>query len=237
MQRDTLTSQRRTYTATDAGSLSNYMSKVYMWMMFGLLMTFGAAYYTLSNVTLMRAILTNQFLFFGIVIVEIGMVFAFVKMISRVKQMTAFLMYLVYTLLSGLTFSVLLFAYTQQSVLGALLTCTGAFFGLSVFGFVTKRDLGPVATFCIMGVIGVVILSLLSMFIPSMMGSGPLQKTISVIGLIAFAGLTAYDTQKIKQIHQSGLTHQNSAIFGALSLYLDFINMFIFLLRLMGSRR
>jgi FtsH-binding integral membrane protein len=237
MQRYTLTSQRTPLSSADAGTLSNYMSKVYMWMMFGLLMTFGAAYYTLDHAFLMRAILTHQFLFFGIIIAEVVMVIAFARMASRIKPMTAFLFYLAYTLLSGLTFSVILFAYTQQSVLGALLTCTGAFFALSLFGFVTKRDLGPLGTFCMMGVFGIMIMMVLSFFIPSLMGSSVLQKTISVIGLIAFSGLTAYDTQKIKQNHQQGTTHQNSAIFGALILYLDFINMFIFLLRLMGNRR
>jgi FtsH-binding integral membrane protein len=235
MPRNTLNATRS--LNADAHTLSHHMSKVYLWMMLGLLMTFGTAYYTLTHVALLRTLLTHQFLFFGLLIAQIVMVIAFARIASRIQATTAFLMYFAYTLLSGLTFSVVLFAYTQQSVLGALLTCTGAFFGLSAFGFLTKRDLGPVGTFCMMGVFGIVILMLLSYFIPSIMGYGPLQKTISVIGLIAFAGLTAYDTQKIKTNYQQGMAHQNAAIYGALTLYLDFINMFLFLLRLMGNRR
>ena len=138
----------------------------------------------------------------------------------------------------GVTFSVILLAYTKQSIYNAFAVTAGAFFALSAFGYVTKRDLGPLATFLMMGLFGLMILMLLSFFI-SGLRSSTAQMVISAVGVIVFSGLTAYDTQKIKTLYLQSMdadaaTIKKFAINGALNLYLDFINLFLMLLRLFG---
>ena len=218
-------------------AVTQFMNRVYLWMSVGLLATFTTAFYTLKSPSLLSTLLKNPMLFFGLIIAQFVLVIVLSKKAKTFSAKTALMCFFSYTFLCGLTFSVILFQYTEQSVLGALMTCTGAFFGLSLFGFATQKDLTGVGTFCTMGLFGLVFMMILSFIFPGLMGHTALQHTISVVGLIVFSGLTAYDTQKIKQIGQSGQTSGNAALLGALTLYLDFINLFIFLLRLMGARR
>jgi FtsH-binding integral membrane protein len=147
--------------------------------------------------------------------------------------------YVSYATLVGLTFSTLFLIYTTESISSAFFVTAFSFAGLSVFGYTTKRDLGPIGSFCMMGLFGLIGVIILGLFIPSMMGN-TMQLTISVAGLIIFAGLTAYDTQRIKNLQFQYTTADQSrkgAIYGALVLYLDFINLFLNILRLMGDRR
>jgi len=188
----------------------------------------------------MQTIMTNKILFYGILIGELALVVVISSMINKLSAMTATLLYLFYSALNGVTFSLILMAYTQESVFSAFMTTTIAFAGLSGFGYVTKKDLGPVGTFCMMGLWGLIGFSLLSFFFPSLMGARG-SWVYSIIGLIIFCGLTAYDTQKIKNSNVIGNEgteeDQKETIMGALTLYLDFINLFLFILRLMGGKR
>jgi len=177
-----------------------------------------------------------RFVFF---IAQIGLVIGLGGFINKISSTTALIMFLVYSVLTGMTLSILAYAYTMASIQSAFLTTSLSFGALSIFGHVTKKDLSGVGTFCSMALIGIVVFSLISMFIPSMRTEG--MSTILNIGiLLVFAGLTAYDTQKIKaigQYSQSGEMASKMAVVGALTLYLDFINMFIAILNLTGNRR
>jgi uncharacterized protein len=158
-------------------------------------------------------------------------------LMNRIGSYVAMLIYLSYAALTGVTLSMIFLIYSLSSILQVFGITAFAFAGLSCYGFVTKRDLGPVGSFCLMGLFGLVGVAILSIFFPSLM-SGTASYIYSLIGLGIFAGLTAYDTQKIKAMNLIGTEDdQKEAIFGALTLYLDFINIFLYLLRLMGDRR
>lgn len=142
-------------------------------------------------------------------------------------------MFLLYAALTGATFSTLFLIYTASSIAGVFFITAGAFAGLSAVGFFTKADLGPIGRFAIFALIGLIIASVVNMFLQS---SG-LQWIVSVVGVLLFGALTAFDTQKLKQLFATGEAHANMPLVGALMLYLDFVNMFLFLLRLFGRRR
>lgn len=224
-----------------AASLSRFMSTVYLWMMVGLVISGGVAYYISIHPTIVYSIAKTPGLFFGLIIAQLVAVMVFSFLNRKLTPAMATLLYLIYTVLVGVTFSVILFAYTKQSIYNAFAVTAGAFFALSAFGYITRRDLGPLGTFVTMGLFGVIILMVLSFFIPGLRSSTA-QMVISGLGVIVFAGLTAYDTQKIKNMYlqSAGVTEAQKkkfAINGALNLYLDFINLFLMLLRLFGGRR
>lgn len=227
------------HVAQDSGvSLASYMNKVYMWMVLGLLLTAGTASWVVSTPSVLRFILLNSPVFYGLIIAELGMVFYFTRISRTCSNVAAMGLYLLYAAVSGLTFSVIFLVYTYESISNVFLITAGMFAGLSVFGFTTKRDLGPIGQFCLMGLFGLIIVMLMSLFIPSMMAS-TFQMTISVIGVLVFSGLTVWDTQKIKQDYLSGVDQQyvaRHAVSGALTLYLDFVNLFLYLLRLFDRR-
>jgi uncharacterized protein len=159
--------------------------------------------------------------------------------VQKMSIATASFVYALYATLVGLTFSVIFLVYTMASISATFFVTSFAFAGLSLIGYTTKRDLGPIGTFCFIGLFGMIGVMLLSLFIPSMM-SNSMELALSVIGILIFAGLTAYDTQRIKSLQLQYTTStqaRKGAIYGALILYLDFINLFINLLRLMGDRR
>ncbi len=216
-----------------------YVSKVYAWMTFGVLLSGLVAYYLTSHVYLRQAIMTNRGLFFGVIIAQLACVFAFSFIQRRARAGTLTLLYLLYSALTGLTFAVIAFVYTRQSIALAFIATAGSFSALSVFGFVRKKDLSGLGSFCYMGLFGLIIMYVLGWIFPSLMGNTT-QKVLAAIGVIVFAGLTAYDTQKIKQDFDpraSDEAQKKMVISGALSLYLDFINLFLSLLRLFGGRR
>lgn len=219
---------------------ARFMSGVYRWMTMGILLTAIISYYIGNSRQLVETILMNKILFYGLMIGEIGLVIFISARIQKLKAMTATLLYLLYSALNGVTLAVIFLIYTQESIFSVFLTTAIAFGGLSAFGYLTKKDLGPIGTFCTMGLWGLVGFGLLSFFFPSLMGART-SWVYNMVGLIVFSGLTAYDTQKIKSmgrdLREGSEEGQKMTIIGALKLYLDFINLFLFLLRLMGGKR
>jgi FtsH-binding integral membrane protein len=226
--------------AAIAAENASFMSRVYAWMTGGLCLTGVVAWNVSGNQELMQAIFGNRLLLLALVIAQLGAVAALSWAINRINGLTATIIYLAYAALTGLTFSFIFLVYTGSSIAQVFAVTAFSFAGLSAVGFVTKRDLGPVGAFCAMGLFGLVGFSLLSIFLPSLRSEGA-NFVFSIVGIVVFAGLTAYDTQKIKAMNNAGLAgtdaERKGAIFGALTLYLDFINLFLSLLRLMGRRR
>lgn len=220
-------------------AISQYMSKVYMWMTIGILLT-GFVAWTISNdQELMYTIVSNKILFYGMMIAEFGLVIWLSAGINKMNATMATGMFLFYAALNGATLSIFSMIYTAESIQSAFFTSAASFAGLSAFGYITKKDLGPVGSFCTMGLFGLVGFGLLSLFFPSLMGSMASQ-IYGLVGIVVFAGLTAYDTQVIKKMAPvSGHNEQvhKGAILGALKLYLDFINLFLFILRFSGRRK
>jgi FtsH-binding integral membrane protein len=181
----------------------------------------------------LELIVGNRILFYLILFGQLGLVFALSSLALRVSTPVATLMFFAYAALTGVTFSTLFLMYTASSIASTFFITAGAFAGLSAFGALTKADLSPIGRFGFFALIGIIIASVVNMFLHS---SG-LDWIITYVGVLLFAGLTAYDTQRLKEIFASGETSANLPIVGALTLYLDFINMFLFLLRLLGDRR
>jgi uncharacterized protein len=229
-------SREMAYARNRSGEISAFMSRVYGWMMLGIIVTGIVSHQVGSNPEWLAKIFSNQVFFWAVIIVQLLAVVYLSAMINRMSAASAAITFLVYSGLTGLTLSIIFVTYTQQSLAAAFATTAAGFAGLSMYGYATKRDLGPIGAFCMMGLFGMIALMLLSFFIPAL-GSNTMQLTYSVVGLIIFAGLTAYDTQRIKQIAASGGATGQQAVLGALMLYLDFINLFINLLRLMGDRK
>lgn len=223
----------RAESSTRASERADFFWKTYQWMTVGLALTAGMGWVVANTPALASLILGNQILFFGLIIAELGLVIAFSSMAHRVSFAKAAAMFLGYSLLNGVTFSVIFLAYTQESIVEVFLISASGFAALSVFGMVTKRDLGPVGTFMGYGVFGLIAAMVVNMFLHS----DALANMISYAGVLIFAALTAYDTQKLKELFASQGAGGNLALRGALTLYLDFINLFLFLLRIMGRRR
>jgi FtsH-binding integral membrane protein len=224
---------------TQSLAVGQYMSKVYLWMTVGILLTGSVAMVFASDLELVYAVASNKILYWGLFIAQLGLVMWLSAGINKMNSMMATCLFLVYASLTGVTLSVISLVYTQESIASAFFTTAAGFAGLSAYGFFTKRDLGPVGNFCQMGLWGLVGFSILSIFFPSMMGTTA-SKVYSLVGIVVFAGLTAYDTQAIKAMAlqaRSAEDHHKGAILGALKLYLDFINLFLFILRMSGSRR
>lgn len=219
-------------------AVSQYMSKVYMWMTIGILLTGMVAFSIANSPEALNLILGNKFVFYGMLIAEFGLVIWLSAGINKMSPMMATGMFLLYASLNGATLSIFSLIYTQESIQSAFFTTTFAFGGLSAFGYLTKKDLGPVGSFCTMGLFGLVGFSILSIFFPSMMG-GMAGQIYGLVGIVVFAGLTAYDTQAIKNMAPVGTGDHvaRGAIMGALKLYLDFINLFLFILRMTGRRK
>ncbi len=226
--------------ASIAAENARFMSRVYGWMTGGLCLTGVVAWNVSGNPDLVQSIFGNRLLFWGLIIAQLGAVTALSGLINRINGLTATLIYFLYAGLTGLTLSSIFLVFTGSSIAEVFGVTAFAFAGLSMVGYVTKRDLGPVGSFCMMGLFGLVGFGLLSIFFPALMTGGG-SFVFSIVGIIVFAGLTAYDTQKIKAMNVLGSegtdAGRKKAIFGALTLYLDFINLFLSLLRLMGRRR
>ncbi|HUM13443.1 MAG TPA: Bax inhibitor-1/YccA family protein [Myxococcaceae bacterium] len=208
------------------------MAGVYRWMTLGLAVTAGVALYTASNVQLAMAVARNVW---PLLLVQFLVVLGLSFMAQRISGPVAALLFMVYAGLTGLTLSGIFFIYSVGSIGTAFLITAGSFAALSVYGTVTKRDLSAWGTFLFMGLIGVVIASIVQFW----WSSPAFSFALSCATVVVFAGLTAYDTQKLRvlgaQYAGTGLT--SLTIVGALNLYLDFINLFLALLRLFGDRR
>lgn len=225
-------------TKTRTEVLSAFMAGVYRWMMLGLLLTAGTAWFTATNPAMLQIVFGTPFVFFGLIIAELGLVLAISAAIHRLSAATASGLFLLYSALNGVTLSSVLLAYTGASVVQAFVVTAGMFGAMSVYGLVTKKDLTSWGSFLFMGLIGIVIASLVNMFLQS----SAMSFVLSGLGVIVFTGLTAYDTQKLKEMGDSApmndaLAIRRGTILGALTLYLDFINLFLMLLRLFGGRR
>jgi len=227
-------------TPNAAVEISRFMSRVYGWMTLGILMSGLVAWQVAQNPDFALSIIQNRPVFWTLFILQLGSVMFLTGAINRISSTVAGFIYFAYAALTGLTLSVIFLMYTGSSILSMFILTAGAFGGLSLFGYVTKRDLGPVGSFCMMGLFGMVGVSIISIFFPSIM-AGTGSTIFGMIGVLVFAGLTAYDTQKVKGYHQLGNegteSDKKGAIIGALMLYLDFINLFLSLLRIFGRRR
>lgn len=214
-----------------------FLAKVFNWMAIGLGLTGVVAFFTASSGLAMAIVATP--LFFVLIIAELGMVFYLSARIDKIEPGTATGLFVGYSVLNGLTLSAIFLAYTKASIGGTFLITAGMFGAMALYGLVTKRDLSAMGSFMFMGLIGIILASIVNIFLKS----SSLYWTISVIGVLVFVGLTAWDVQKIKNMGEQGIMEQGEAairkgaIIGALALYLDFINLFLMLLRFFGGSR
>jgi len=218
--------------------VNEFIRSVYNWMAIGLGITGLVAFYISNSETMLRLIFGNQMIFFGLIIGELALVFSISARVHKMRASTATSLFMLYAALNGATLSAIFLVYTRSSITSTFFICAATFIAASIYGMVTKRDLTSVGQFLFMGLIGIVIASVVNLFIRS---SG-VSLIVSYIGVIVFVGLTAYDTQKLRTMALTqpagidGATLRKGAILGALTLYLDFINLFLMLLRIMGSR-
>lgn len=219
--------------------VNTFIRSVYNWMAIGLALTGVVAFYVSNSPSIQQLIFGNQLVFFGLIIGELALVFSLAARVNKMQASTATGLFVLYAALNGATLSSIFLVYTQASITSTFFICAATFVACSVFGMTTKRDLTSMGGFLMMGLIGIIIASLVNMFLRS---SG-MSIIISYVGVIVFVGLTAYDTQKLKTMaldQPAGLgagVIRKGAIIGALSLYLDFINLFLMLLRIFGSTR
>lgn len=219
--------------------VNSFVRSVYNWMCIGLALTGFIAYYVSSDPKLVMLIVGNPILFFGLIIAELAMVFALSGWVERMSPATATGLFVGYSALNGVTLSVIFLAYTQASIFSTFFVCSATFACCSVYGWTTKKDLTSWGGFLTMGLIGIIMASLVNMFF----ASSAVSAVVSYIGVIVFVGLTAYDTQKLKNMALTqpagldGAVIRKGALLGALSLYLDFINLFLMLLRIFGQSR
>ncbi|HQQ76031.1 MAG TPA: Bax inhibitor-1/YccA family protein [Thermoanaerobaculia bacterium] len=220
-----------------AVAIPSFLARVYVWMAAGLLVTAGAAFATLSNESLLKLVFGNRMVFFGLMIGELALVAWLSGLVGRLSSGAAGAVFLFYSALNGLTLSVVFLAYTSASVVSTFVVTAGMFGAMSVYGLVTKRALDGLGSFAFMGLIGVILASVVNIFLRNDM----LGFVVSCVGVIVFTALTAYDTRKLKMMAATvdGASEEGKrgAISGALALYLDFINLFLMLLRLFGNRR
>ena len=213
------------------------MRKVYLWMTMALAITGFTAYYVATNETLITALVTNQILFWGLAIGELALVIGLSAAINRLSLTTATLMFVLYSVINGATMSFIFLLYTASSITSVFFITAGTFAVMALFGYFTKTDLTSMGKILMMALIGIIIATIVNIFTKSQ----GLAVILNYLGVLVFVGLTAYDSQKIKQMLQmapdAGEGAQKIALLGALSLYLDFINLFLYLLRLLGSRR
>ena len=211
------------------------MRQVYTWMVLGMLITTAVAYVTATTSLINLAM--NPIILIVAVLAEFGLVLGISAGLNRLSSGVATLLFMLYAALNGFTLSIVLLAFTGASLFVAFATTAALFAAMSIIGYTTKVDLSRMGTFLMMAVIGLVIAMVVNLFV----GSGPLDLIISVVGVLIFTALTAYDTQRIgrmaAQMNVNGDSEVKFGIFGALKLYLDFINMFLFVLRLTGRRR
>ena len=224
-------------TADQAKSIqAGFINKVYGWMALALAIT-GFVALRVVDSGFVETMAQNQILFFGVVLAELGLVVWLSGRINSMNANMAIGLFLLYSALNGLTFSILFLVYTSASIASTFFITAGTFGVTSAYGYFTKKDLSSIGNIAFMGLIGIIIATIVNIFIHSEM----LYWAITYIGVLVFVGLTAYDTQKLKkmslEMDVESEEGSKGAIMGALALYLDFINMFIFLLRIFGDRR
>jgi FtsH-binding integral membrane protein len=221
--------------AVSAERVTAFLRKVYGWMCVGLGVTAAVALGVAGSPTLVQAIFGNKILFFGLMLAELGLVFYLSARVDKLAANTAAGLFLLYSALNGATLAFIFLAYTGTSIATTFVVTAGMFGALALYGTATKRSLAGVGQFVFMGLIGVVIASVVGMF----WKSEALQFVISIVGVIVFTGLTAWDAQRLKvmAVTVPEERYGSYSVVGALALYLDFINLFLFLLRFLGGRR
>jgi len=218
-----------------ADQANAFLSAVYGWMCAGLTITAATAWFVATSPTIIRAIVANRGLFWGLMIAQLGIVFVLSARVQQLAPATASLLFVIYSALTGATLSFVLLAYTGESVATTFLVTAGMFGGLAIYGTITKRSLGGFGQFLFVGLLGVVLASIVGLF----WHNDAFQFVLSFIGVLVFAGLVAYDAQRLRLMALQTSAGQASAyaIVGALALYLDFTNLFLFLLRFTVNRR
>lgn len=220
-----------------AAEQQRFMVRVYSWMTGGLGITGFMALYVSNSETMRSIILGNQIVFFGLIIAQLGLVIYLSARIQKMSASQAQGVFILYAGLTGMTFSAIFLTYTTASIASTFMVTAGTFGAMSFYGYTTKKDLTSWGSFLFMGLIGIIIASVVNMFLQS----SAIYWIVTYAGVLIFIGLTAYDTQKIKEMNIIGNegTDEDTkeAISGALTLYLDFINLFLMLLRIMGDRR
>lgn len=229
--------ETQSYSEIQTQDEARFIAKVYGWMGVALAITAVVAMLVVSSPAILGVILGNKFVFFGLIIGELLCVGALVAAVNRLSAQVAIAIFIGYAVLNGLTFSLIFLVYTMASISSTFFITATTFGIMSTYGYFTKRDLTSVGNLLVMALLGLVIASVVNIFL-----SSPVLYWITTYaGILIFIGLIAYDTQKIKAMYQSGaLVGQNEskgAILGALSLYLDFVNLFLLLLRLFGRRK
>jgi FtsH-binding integral membrane protein len=215
----------------------SFITKVYGWMAVALAITGLTALYVSMSPALLSAIFSNRLVFFGLIIGELLLVGSLVGWISKMSSQTATLIFLGYSILNGLTLSMIFMLYTASSIASTFFITAGTFGLMSLYGYLTKTDLTKIGNLLVMALLGIVLASIVNIFLKS----ETVYWITTYAGVVIFVGLIAYDTQKIKQMSAYTIDGtdeaRKGAIIGALSLYLDFINLFILLLRIFGQRK
>ncbi len=216
-----------------------FLAKVFNWMAIGLGVTGLCAFLTVNSPAMQQLIFGNRMVFYGLMFAEIGLVLYLSARLQHISSQVATGLFLAYSALNGVTLSAILLVYTMSSVAATFFITAGMFGAMAVYGLVTKKDLSGMGSFMVMGLFGMIIASVVNIFL----GSPMISWVVSGLGVIIFTGLTAYDVQKITQMGAAGIMNegeaaiQKVAIMGALTLYLDFINLFLSLLQFLGNRR
>jgi FtsH-binding integral membrane protein len=215
--------------------ITAFLGKVYGWMFLGLLVTAGTALAIASSATAVEAVFSNRAVFWILCLAQLGLVFYLSARVDKVAPTTAALLFVLYSAMVGVTTSVILLVYTSASIVSTFVITAGMFGAMAVFGTLTKRSLAGWGQFLFMGLIGLILAMVVGLF----WQNDALQFVIGVVGVLVFTGLTAWDAQRLKHMAVALPDGRVGAyaVVGALSLYLDFINLFFFLLRFMGGRR
>jgi len=222
-----------TDTAGSEVRVQSFIRSVYAWMFGGLALTTAAALWVINSEAMQALVFGNRLVFYGLLIAEFGLAMWVQVRINHMTAPTAASAFLVYSLLNGLTLSVIFMIYTTAAITQAFVSAALMFAGMSVYGYITKRNLTSIGSFLVMGAWGLFIGFAINIFLKSSM----LDYVMSAIGVFVFLGLTAYYTQKLKTMATSPEMRENYAILGALVLYISFINLFLMLLRLFGGNR
>lgn len=218
---------------------NSFIRSVYNWMAIALALTGVTAYYVSHNETMLQLVYGTPGLIMILIIAELGFVFFLSARVQKIQATTATALFTIYSILNGITLSYIFLVYTATSIFSTFIICAVTFLACSIFGMITKKDLTSLGGFMFMGLIGIIIASVVNLFIQS----SAMQMIISYVGVMVFLGLTAYDTQKLKNMaytlpdNASGAMIRKGALMGALALYLDFINLFIMLLHIFGGSK
>lgn len=220
------------------GAIQPFIAQVYGWMACGLLLTSFVAWYASNTPAIIQLIFSNQIIFFGLIITQLALVFAISGMVTKLSGSIATALFMLYSILTGLTLSSIFILYTASSIASTFLVTSGMFGVMTIFGYTTRQDLSSFGNLLFMAIIGLILASLVNLWLNSPF----LMWFITYIGVIVFVGLTAYDTQKLKSMGSTlSIDNQDQfraySIVGALTLYLDFINLFLMMLRVFNNRR